>query len=126
MAKKGNVAKQTKPNLNKYPVRTKQLTRAEKNQKSKKEVSTRGPLNGSFVLTKSSVLTIRAHWKVLLGIVFVYLILNIIFASGISSLGSAVENIKLNLESSDSGGLRGRRRRAGSNVRVVALRGWCC
>ncbi len=103
MVKKGSakVAKKTK--LPKYPAaasgRQKKLTRSQKKDKAKKEVGKRSPLKGSFALTKSSVLTIKAHWKVLFGIVAVYLLLNIIFASGISSLSNAVDTIKYNLES---------------------------
>ncbi len=107
MKKKGSVASKNETELTKYPDRQKKLTRTQLKEKERKEAGKRTPLKGSFSLTKSSVKTIKTHWKILFGIVFVYLILNIVFASGISSLSGAVENIKFNLDSSDNGGSLG-------------------
>ncbi|MBI4033439.1 hypothetical protein HY379_00390 [Candidatus Saccharibacteria bacterium] len=80
--------------------RTRKLTRGQKKQVSKKEAQKHGRLPGSFRLTWRVFGTTRTYWKPLGGIVLVYLILNIIFASGISSLSSTVNNIKANLEAS--------------------------
>jgi len=45
---------------------------------------------------------LRRNWKILGGIVLVYLVLNIIFASGISNLNSTVNDIKNNLNGDTS------------------------
>lgn len=78
--------------------RQKKLTRAQRKVKAKEEVEKRSSLKGSFRLTKDAVLTIKKHWKILLGIVFVYLLLNIVFASGISSITTNIEEIKTGIE----------------------------
>lgn len=82
-------------------LRTRELTRRQKKKTSKKEAQKRAKLPGSFRLTWRVFGTIRTHWKPLGGIVLVYLILNIIFASGISGLSSSMAEIKANLESGD-------------------------
>ncbi|MEX0881483.1 MAG: hypothetical protein WDZ34_01230 [Candidatus Saccharimonadales bacterium] len=81
--------------------RTRRLTRGQKKTLAKKEVRKRTKLPGSFRLTWQVFGTIRTYWKTLGGIVLVYLILNIIFASGISGLGTSVAEIKANLENGD-------------------------
>ena len=48
---------------------------------------------------------LRQHWKPLGGVVVVYLVLNIIFASGISNISSAFSDIKTNLDQSGGHGL---------------------
>lgn len=55
------------------------------------------PLPSSFKLASQSLMIIKSYWRPLLGIVVVYLVLNVIFASGLSNLGAAVDNIKANL-----------------------------
>lgn len=57
-------------------------------------------LPSSFRLVAQVFRTFRAYWKPLLGIVAVYLILNVVFASGLSSVSSAVSDIKNNLADS--------------------------
>ncbi|HSX17739.1 MAG TPA: hypothetical protein VLE51_00005, partial [Candidatus Saccharimonadales bacterium] len=79
--------------------RIRKLTRRQKKQVSKKEVRQR-KLPNSFRLTRQVLQTLRTYWKPLGGIVLVYLILNIMFASGISSITSSVSNIKDNLQAS--------------------------
>ena len=81
--------------------RTRKLTRGQKKTLAKKEARKRTKLPGSFRLTWRGFGTLRAYWKILGGIVLVYLILNIIFASGISGLGASVAEIKANLENGD-------------------------
>jgi hypothetical protein len=84
--------------------RVRKLTKKQARGKSKKELKTRKPLPGSFRLTAQVVKTLKQHWKPLGGIVLVYLILNIIFASGISNVSSAFDSIKINLNASNSSG----------------------
>lgn len=78
--------------------RVRKLTGKQKKQAAKKEAQKRTKLPGSFYLTSQVFSTLRKYWKPLGGIVLVYLVLNIIFASGISSLSSSVTDIKNNLE----------------------------
>lgn len=82
-------------------VRTRKLTRGQKKSVAKKTAKNRTKLPGSFRLTGQVFKTLRTYWKPLGGIVLVYLVLNIIFASGISNLSSSVSDIKANLEGSD-------------------------
>jgi len=82
--------------------RVRNLNRKQKKQKAKTEARTRAKLTGSFRLSWRSVKFIRKYWKPLGGILLVYLILNTVFASGISNLSAAVGDIKFNLEASDS------------------------
>jgi hypothetical protein len=85
--------------------RVRKLTRKQASGKAKKEIKSRKPLPGSFKLTWQVVQTLKQHWKPLGGIVLVYLVLNIIFASGISNVSSAFDSIKTNLNASNSSGL---------------------
>ncbi len=79
--------------------RVRKLTRRQKKQVSKKTAQQR-KLTGSFSLTGQVVRTLKKFWKPLGGIVLVYLILNVIFASGISSLSTTVNDIKDNFQAS--------------------------
>ncbi|HEU5004520.1 MAG TPA: hypothetical protein VFT49_00340 [Candidatus Saccharimonadales bacterium] len=79
--------------------RMRKTTRKQARSKAKKEARTQKPLVNSFKLTAQVVRSIAAHWKPLGGIVLVYLILNILFASGISDLSSSVNSIKTDLNS---------------------------
>lgn len=79
--------------------RVRKLTRRQKKKVDKKEAQRRTKLPSSFYLTGQVFSTLRKYWKPLGGIVLVYLILNVIFASGVSSLSSSVSDIKTNLES---------------------------
>jgi hypothetical protein len=58
-------------------------------QKAKKEVRSHKPLPGSFKLTWQSLTFIKEFWRPLGGIVLVYAILNIIFASGLVNNASS-------------------------------------
>jgi hypothetical protein len=79
--------------------RVRKLTGRQKKRVSKKEAQKRG-LPGSFHLTGEVFKTLKTYWKPLGGIVLVYLILNVVFASGISNLSATVANIKANFEAS--------------------------
>jgi len=85
--------------------RQRKLTRRQKKAKAKSEIKSRKPLLGSFRLSWLTLKTIRRYWKPLGGIVLAYLILNIILASGISSLSATVSDIKFNLNEADSNNL---------------------
>lgn len=80
--------------------RIRNLTKKQKRIKAEKEVNSRQPLSGSFKLIVHVIKLLRQYWKPLGGIVLVYLILNIIFASGISNISSAVSTLKDNLSGS--------------------------
>jgi hypothetical protein len=85
--------------------RTRKLTKKQAKGKVKKAVKTRKPLPGSFKLTGRVFSLLKQNWKTLGSIVLVYLLLNIVFASGISNVSTAFDNIKADLNSSGSGGL---------------------
>lgn len=106
MAKKVESKKPLKKSVSKSAIssssRTRKLTKKQTKAKQKKDTGKRTPILGSFKLTWQVVGTLRKFWKPLAGIVVVYLILNIVFASGVSNLSSAVSTIKDNLNSSGS------------------------
>ena len=85
--------------------RLRRLGRKQKKFKAKKEAKERVRLPGSFRHTWRSFKVIKRFWKPLVGITGIYLILNIIFASGISNLSTAVSDIKFNLEIGDAANL---------------------
>jgi len=77
--------------------RVRKLNRKQARTKAKIEARQRTKLPGSFKLTWQVVDVMRRFWKPLGGIVLVYLVLNIIFASGLSGLSGSVQDIKDNL-----------------------------
>lgn len=84
---------------------TRQLTKKQAKEKAKvqakKEALKRPALKGSFSLTKQVFISIRRFWKPLGGIVLVYLILNVVLASGLlSNLNTVVGNIRTDLNGS--------------------------
>jgi hypothetical protein len=85
--------------------RTRKLTKKQAKGKVKKQVKARKALPGSFKLTAQVFGALAKYWKPLGGIVLVYLLLNIVFASGISNVSSAFDSIKINLNASGSYGL---------------------
>lgn len=85
--------------------RTRRLTKKQAKGKVKKETKTRQPLPGSFHLVAKVFQILRHNWKTLGGIVLVYLILNIVFASGISNVSSAFDSIKTNLNTNSGNSL---------------------
>lgn len=96
MAKTKPTSKKVSTSTSNHP-RVRKLTRRQKRTRDKKKAQNRSPLIGSFRLTGQTIITLRRNWKILGGIVLVYLILNIVFASGISNLSSTVSDIKTNL-----------------------------
>lgn len=78
--------------------RIRRLTRRQKKQAEKRKIRSKHQLPGSFSLVRQALGTMRLHWKPLMGIMVVYLILDIAFASGISNINSRVSEIKLDLE----------------------------
>ncbi len=77
--------------------RVRKLSRKQFRGKVKKEVKSRAALPGSFRLTGRVVKFLISNWKTLGGIVLVYLILNVVFASGISNVSTAFSTIKADL-----------------------------
>jgi hypothetical protein len=94
------MAKEVKKRPNKAAAnagRTRKLTKKQSKARDKIEARKRKPIIGSFKLTGRVIKIFRQNWKLLGGIVLVYLILNIVFASGISNVNIAFDNIKENL-----------------------------
>jgi hypothetical protein len=79
--------------------RTRKLTKKQQKAKAKKDVQKRPKLIGSFRLTWQVLQTIRKYWRTLLGIIIVYLLLNVIFG-GISNISGNFSNIKADLDAS--------------------------
>jgi len=77
--------------------RMRKVTKKQAKTKAKKDAHGRQPLPSSFKLTAQVFKICREFWKPLGGIVLVYLILNIVFASGVSSISSTVDTIKADL-----------------------------
>ena len=78
-------------------VRAKKTTKKQAKTEAKAQIHLLAPLPNVFKLTGQVFSIFRSFWRPLLGIVVVYLVLNIIFASGLSNLTSAVDDIKSNL-----------------------------
>jgi hypothetical protein len=78
--------------------RVRKLSKKQVKTKAKKQIKTRKAVPGSFRLSIQVVKAITRHWKKLGGIVLVYLILNILFASGISDVSSKFSTIKIELQ----------------------------
>lgn len=85
--------------------RTRKLTKKQAKAKAKIEARKLKPIAGSFRLIRHVLNIFIEHWKPLGGIVVVYLILNIIFASGTSSINSAFSSIKADLNAGGGHGL---------------------
>lgn len=103
MAKAGSkskpAAKSAKPAAS---ARVRKLNRKQTRAKTKKEVHSRKPIPNVFRLTGQVFSIFKKFWRPLAGIVLVYLILNVVFASGIGSLSTAVGNIKDDLNSNSN------------------------
>lgn len=81
--------------------RTRKLTKKQQRAKAKVEARKLRTITGSFRLSWHVIQIFRRFWKPLGGIVLVYLILNIIFASGISNISQTFATIKDDLTASD-------------------------
>lgn len=77
--------------------RTRKLTKKQAKAKAKIEARKLKPIVGSFRLTWRVLNIFWQYRKPLGGIVLVYLVLNIVFASGISNVSSAFSTIKTDL-----------------------------
>jgi len=77
--------------------RTRKLTNKQQRDKAKKQAQKRGRLIGSFRLTGQVLKTIRNNWKPLLGIIAVYLFLNILLG-GVSNISDNFQTIKSDLQ----------------------------
>jgi len=83
--------------------RVRKLSKKQARQKAKKEAGKQPPIPGSFNLTRTVFANLRKFWKPLGGIFLVYLILNVVFASGfIGDINSSVGTVRNNLHSSHS------------------------
>jgi len=80
--------------------RQRKLTRAQKKLVAKKAAAKRQKLPSSVKLVIQVFNILRKYWQPLGGIVLIYLLLNIIFASGFSNLTSSVDSIRTNLANS--------------------------
>ncbi len=80
--------------------RVRKTTKKQAKTKAKAQVRTLTPLPNVFKITGQVFSIFVKHWRPLLGIVIVYLLLNIIFASGLSNLTSSVDQIKTDLSTS--------------------------
>jgi hypothetical protein len=98
-------AKKTQSSLSAANGRTRQLSKKQAKTKNKKIAKTKKPLSGSFKLTAHVSNLLIQHWRTLGGIVLVYLLLNIVFASGISNVSTAFDSIKANLDANSANGL---------------------
>src|SRR5579859_4157069 len=67
---------------------------------AKKEARAKSKIPGSFRLVRQVYAVFRDNWRKLVGIVSVYLILNIVFASGLGTIGASINSIKDNLQNS--------------------------
>lgn len=80
--------------------RVRNLTRKQRREKAKKEVGKRPEIPGSFKLSQQVFKTMRTYWKPLGRIFLVYLILNIVLASGLGNINNSVNTIKNDLSKS--------------------------
>lgn len=72
------------------------MTRKQNKQVAKKEVGTQA-VPSSFNILRQVFRLLRRHWKILGGITLVYLILNIVLASGLSNIVNNFSSVKDNL-----------------------------
>lgn len=89
--------------------RVRKVSKRQSKKLAKKQALTTVKIPNSFRLVGQVYQIFRANWRKLLGIVIVYLILNVIFASGIGTITSSISSIKDNLQTSGqlSGALTG-------------------
>jgi len=83
--------------------RVRKPTKKQARQKAKKVARTQASIPGSFKLAAGSFVFIKKCWRPLLGIVSVYTILNLIFASSIlGNINASIHNIKDTHQFSDA------------------------
>jgi hypothetical protein len=99
MPKKGRKPSRKTAAKSGVAARTRKLTKKQQKAKTKKYAATRKPLPGSFRLTLDVFKTLKKFWKPLAGIVLIYSLLNLLFASGfIRNIGSTVSEFKDDLQ----------------------------
>jgi hypothetical protein len=86
-------------------------TKASASKSKKKQIAepaTKKPIPGSFRLSGLVFRALKKHWRPLGGILLVYILLNLIFATGLlSNISSTVSSIKNSRHSSISDGVSG-------------------
>ncbi|MBX4199736.1 hypothetical protein KW789_02475 [Candidatus Saccharibacteria bacterium] len=101
MAEKRKSSKKTSPKKPVTPkTRAKKSTKKPSKTEAKAQIHLLAPLPNVLKLTTQVFSIYKKFWRPLLGIVVVYLVLNVIFASGMSNLTSSVNDIKANLNDS--------------------------
>ncbi len=85
--------------------RTRKLTKKQQKAKAKIDARIHRPIIGSYRLSWRVFGIFKKYWRTLGGIVLVYLVLNIVFASGISDISTTFSNIKDDLNSGGGHGL---------------------
>ena len=78
--------------------RVRKLTKRQEKQQAKKDTRKHSKIPSSFNIVGQVFYIFRTNWRLLLGIVVVYLILNIIFASGLGTISTSIDSIKGNLQ----------------------------
>lgn len=80
--------------------RLRKLTHQQAKAANKRKVAAR-LLPSSFALTRQTFSFLYQHWRILGGVVLVYLILNIVFASALSNLSATIVTIKDDLSAGE-------------------------
>lgn len=80
--------------------RVRKTTKKQKKQLNKRETRANTKLPSSFRLVGKVYRIFRANWRKLLGIVIIYFLLNIVFASGFGTISSTIDIIKADLDAS--------------------------
>src|SRR5438045_4169445 len=80
--------------------RVRKVTKRQQKKLDKKQTRIHSKLPNSFRLTGQVFRIFRSNWQKLLGIVIVYLALNIVFASGFGKISTSILTIKNNLQGS--------------------------
>lgn len=94
-AKRSTRASTLKQNANSNKKITHKLAKEKTTEKFK--------IPGSFRLTADTLLVIKGHWRILGGILLVYALINILFASGLANLSSSITNVKEDVASAETG-----------------------
>ena len=103
--------------------RRRKLSRQQKRLRAKKEAAAKTALPGSFKLTGLTLRLMGDNWRVLAGIMAVYLVLNSVFASGLSSLSLGVGDIKETLNDISGGSYGGLITALGTFIVLVSSSG---
>lgn len=82
--------------------RQRRLDKKQQKRKTKNEVSSYTPLPGSFQLVRRSAAIISKNWQLFGGILLVYAVLNVFFASSISSVSNAISYLRSSIDADHS------------------------